>query len=101
MDCITSSGVRRGVAFVAVVLGWCKPVLTSVSASIGVSSIATANDTMSAIATVYDMARMNSPGAPGKYASGINDATIVSVAASTGTASSVGERHAASRRLIP
>jgi hypothetical protein len=66
-----------------------------------VSNSATAKDTISAIATVYDIARMNSPGAPGKYASGMNEATIVSVAASTGTASSVGERHAASSRLMP
>ena len=64
-------------------------------------NIATANETMSAIATVNDIARMNSPGAPGRNAIGRNDATIVSVAASTGTASSVGARHAASKGEVP
>src|SRR5689334_13024180 len=78
-----------------------RPFLTSVSASIGVSSIATAKETINAMATVNDIARMNSPGAPGRYARGRNDATMVRVAASTGTASSVGDRQAASNRLMP
>jgi hypothetical protein len=65
-DCMTSSGVRRGRAVVVVASELCSPFLTSVNASIGVSNIATANDTIRAIATVYDIARINSPGAPGK-----------------------------------
>ena len=63
--------------------------------------MATAKETKSAIATVYDIARMNSPGAPGRYASGRKEATMVSVAANTGTASSVGDRHAASNGSMP
>ena len=75
-DCMTSSGFRgardagRGTRVSGtgecIADSSCKPFLTSVSASIGVSSIATANETIKAMATVNDIARMNSPGAPGR-----------------------------------
>ena len=63
--------------------------------------MATMNDVASAIATVKGSARMNSPVAPESRRKGRNEQMMVRVAVSTGIASSVALRHAASSRGTP
>ena len=62
----------------------------------GVRKMATRKDTERATATVSGRARMNSPELPVRITRGRKEATIVRVAVSTGTSTSVAERQAAS-----
>ena len=69
--------------------------------NMGVSSMATMKDVESAIATVKGSARMNSPVAPDRMRNGRNEQMMVRVAVSTGIASSLALRQAASGRGTP